>query len=477
VSAAWEATIGLECHAQLRTRTKMFCGCAVVQDAEPNVAVCPICLGYPGTLPALNGAAVGLGVRAAVALSATVHPTSRFARKSYFYPDLPKGYQVTQDEEPLATGGLVHLGARAVRLARLHLEEDAGKMVHDEGGTTVDWNRAGVPLVEIVSEPDLRTPEEAETYLRTLHRVLVESGVCLGDMEKGHFRCDANVSVHRAGTDPGTRVEVKNVNSFRFVAKAIRYEVDRQAALLDAGGAVEQETRTWSGTRTVALRKKEGSAEYRYFPEPDLLPLVVDAAEVARERAALPGVPMDLHLAEVDRARAQVWRERYGLGAYEVGVLLAVPEAAGFFTAAVDAGGAPAAMANLVMADLLRRLNDAGPGALRPDHLVDVQRLLDAGRVNREGARAVLDALAAGSEDDAATIAEARGLGQVGDATTLAAIVADVVVRFPDEATRFRAGNRSLLGFFIGEVMAATGRRADPRLAARLVREALEGGA
>ncbi|MFN7146902.1 MAG: Asp-tRNA(Asn)/Glu-tRNA(Gln) amidotransferase subunit GatB, partial [Myxococcota bacterium] len=286
------AVIGLECHAQLRTATKLFCACAVASDAPPNTLVCPVCLGHPGAMPAPNAEAVRLAVRAALALGCEVAPTSTFARKHYFYPDLPKGYQITQADRPLATGGAV----RGVRLVRVHLEEDAGKLVHDPAGTGVDWNRAGVPLVEIVSTPSVRSPGEAEVYLRTLHRVLVEAGVCLGDLEKGHFRCDANVSVHRPGEPWGARVEIKNVNSFRFVRQALAYEIERQAGLLAAGTPTGPETRAWAGDRTILLRGKERAEDYRYVPEPDLPVLAVGPELRAVATEGLAGVPLEAAL-------------------------------------------------------------------------------------------------------------------------------------------------------------------------------------
>jgi aspartyl-tRNA(Asn)/glutamyl-tRNA(Gln) amidotransferase subunit B len=462
----WEAVIGLECHVQLRTATKMFCPCPVSEDAAPNTAVCEVCLGHPGALPTLNAEAVALGVRAAVALGCEVHPVSVFARKHYFYPDLPKGYQISQGDRPLATGG--RIGAH--RLARMHLEEDAGKMTHGPDGTVVDWNRAGVPLVEVVGEPDVGTPEAAEAWLRALHRVLVRAGVTTGDLEKGQLRCDANVSVHRAGEPFGARVEIKNVNSFRFVRNALRHEIDRQIA---AGGVVRPETRTWTGHRTVALREKEETADYRWFPEPDLPPLRVTPAEVAAARDALPGAPLDVWLAEADAARVADWQARYGLSAYDVGVVTSSGEAADFYAAAVAAGGEPKAMANLVAAEVLRRANAEGLGRLEPAHLVGVQRMLDAGAINRDGARRLFDALAARGGDPEAQAA-ALGLRQVSDEGALRAIVADALARHPEERARYRAGNKGMMGFFMGEVMAATARQADPRLAQRLVREALD---
>ncbi|MDP2316263.1 MAG: Asp-tRNA(Asn)/Glu-tRNA(Gln) amidotransferase subunit GatB [Pseudomonadota bacterium] len=483
------AVIGLECHAQLRTASKLFCPCPVEagrdaagegdgEELPPNSAICPICLGHPGTLPMPNEAAMRLAVRAAVALGCTVHPRSVFARKHYFYPDLPKGYQITQAERPLATGGAVHVpGAdgfgRSIGLLRLHVEEDAGRLHHGPDGTRVDWNRAGVPLVEVVSEPSVRTPEEAEGYLRWLHRVLVEAGVCRGDLERGHFRCDANVSLHVPGAPLGARVEIKNVNSFRFVRMALAYEIARQAAVLEAGGTVVSETRTWAGDRTVALRRKEAAADYRYLADPDLPPLVVPAAWIADARATLAGVPLDRALQAADAARRNTWVARYGLDAAEVDALLAEEAVAAFFVAAVAAGGAPRAMATWVRGEVQRRRNAGTLGALAPRHVVAVQRLLDAGTVNREAARGLLDEVARTGGDPAAIAAD-RGLSQLSDATALDAVIATVLVGFPGELARYRAGDKGLFGFFMGQLMAATGRRADPALGARRLREALD---
>lgn len=474
MSAGWEVVFGLECHAQLACRSKLFCGCVVDAEAAPNESVCPICLAHPGTLPRLNGEAVTQAVRAALALSCTVHPVSRFSRKHYFYPDLPKGYQITQGEQPLATGGRVHVGDRTFGITRIHLEEDAGRMLHTPEGSRVDWNRAGVPLIEIVGAPDVRSPAEAEGWLRTVHRVLVTAGVCLGDLEKGHFRCDANVSLRRPGGPPGTRVELKNLNSFRFVARALQAEVDRQMAVVTAGGEVKPETRSWAGNKTVALRSKETASDYRPLPEPDLPPLRVDEAELHAAAAALPGVPLDLHLAAADRALRADWMARHGLGAADVEALLGAPEAAAIFAEAVAAGSPPRGMADLVKREVLRRLNEGGLGQLGAAHLVEVAALLAAGKVHRDGARALCAALDRDGGTAAAALAR-LGLAPLADEGALQVVVRDVVARHPDELARYRAGNKGLQGFFIGQVMSATRRQADPKLAARLVREVLEG--
>lgn len=471
----YSAIIGLECHAQLNTRSKLFCPCPVGEgpdrsETEPNRNICPICMGHPGTLPTLNQAAVALAIRAALATGSTIHSTSFFARKHYFYPDLPKGFQITQAAHPIATGGAIHARGERFRIHRIHLEEDSGKSFHTDTGTLLDWNRAGVPLIEIVSEADFTTAEQAESYLRTLHRVLVEAGVCLGDLEKGHFRCDANVSVHRDGEPWGTKVEIKNVNSFRFVAKAIRFEIDRQTTVLQSGQSVEQETRTWAGNRTVSLRKKEGRADYRYLPEPDLMPLVLSADEIASERNALPGVPMDLHLARLDDAEVQDWCGRYGLDIAAVRTLVGADGAVQLFVDAVGAGGEAKAMANWVIHDVLSR---EGTGQLTGVHLRDLQALIDKGTLTRDSAKRVVGALWTHG-GVAADVVSRQQITVIADPDVLRTAIADVFAAYPKQLVQYREGNRGLLGFFMGKLMAHTERRADPALLQRLLLAALE---
>ena len=476
------ATIGLEVHAQLRTRTKMFCGCPVGHDAPPNTAVCPICLAHPGALPRLNAEAVLLGVRAGLALGCQVNTLSVFSRKHYFYPDLPKGYQISQYDQPLCSGGRIHaeIGGqrRSFELIRIHLEEDAGRMHHTAAGSGVDWNRGGVPLIEIVGAPDLSSPEEAEAWLRALHRVLVSAGLCTGDMEKGHFRCDANVSVAPRGAPPGTRVEVKNVNSFRFVAKALRYEIDRQTAVLRAGGRVEQETRTWTGRGTATLRKKEGAADYRYFPEPDLPTLRLSEDLRARALEGLSGAPMDLWLLDQDIARRAAFQARYGLSDYEVGVLQGEPLVTAFFEGAVAAGGEAKAMARLVMGELMRAANQVEGGlaaaAVRPEQLKQLDDLVSAGRVPRQALFKLLEEMFT-SGADPARLAEERGLVVVEDTGAFEAAVLAVIAAHPAEVERFRAGDAKLIGFFVGRAMGALGGKADARALRLRVLAALEG--
>jgi len=481
VRLSYVATIGLECHAQLDTRTKMFCGCAVDADAPPNTRVCPICLGHPGTLPRINAAAVDLGLRAGLALGCVLDRSSVFARKHYYYPDLPKGYQITQYDRPLAVDGAVHVQIdgerRRYALTRIHLEEDAGRMHHAPEGTGVDWNRAGLPLIEIVGAPDLHTPEEAERWLRTVHRVIVEAGICRGDLEKGHFRCDANVSVAPPGAPPGTRVEIKNINSFRFVARALRYEIDRQTTLLTEGGRVEQETRTWTGRGTASLRKKEGLADYRYFSEPDLPPLVLDDREIAQAHAALPGVPLDAWLLDQDAARLADFQARYGIGPREAAVLLADPEITGFYEATLASGGEPRAMATWIMGELLRALNQSdtplSASRLLPTHVVALEARVHAGSLPRATARALFDELFREGGDVEAMVA-ARGLDALADTGAVEEAVRRVLDAHPDEVARYHGGRKNLTGFFVGQVVRALGGKVDARVVQQAVCRALD---
>jgi aspartyl-tRNA(Asn)/glutamyl-tRNA(Gln) amidotransferase subunit B len=430
-------------------------------------------MGHPGTLPSLNTAAVALGIRAGLALGGMVHPVSIFARKHYFYPDLPKGYQISQSERPLVTGGRLHTDLGNFGITRMHLEEDSGKMLHSGHLTGMDWNRAGVPLLEIVSEPDLRTPEQAEAYFRELHRVLVEGGICEGDLEKGQLRCDVNLSLHRPGEPWGTRVELKNLNSFRFVSRALRYEIDRQLRILKAGDLIFPETRTWNGSQTLLLRTKESAAEYRYFPEPDLGPLRIFPEELRRAREALPGIPLDLFLKAEEQRKLQSWQEEYGLSSYEIGVIQGEPEATAFFQDAVAAGGAPKAVANLVMRDLMRYWKEEGIGKIDPLQIVKLLSLLEAETLHREGAMMVLEKLRMEGGEPREWV-EKLGLQNTLEETTLKEIATRLLEAHPTEYQRYKAGNKGMAGFFVGALMKATERKADPRKVATLVRDLLE---
>jgi aspartyl-tRNA(Asn)/glutamyl-tRNA(Gln) amidotransferase subunit B len=476
----FEAVIGLEVHVQLRTRTKMFCGCPNRYGAPPNTLTCPVCLGLPGALPALNDEAVRLGIRLGLAVGGTIEPRSRFYRKQYFYPDLPKGYQITQGPVALVTGGCFEIpgdpavrgaeGPVTVRLERAHLEEDAGKSHHDAVGTAslVDLNRAGVPLLEIVGAPDLRSPQEASDALKALHHLVTFLGLCDGSMEEGSLRCDANISLRRTGAVAfGTRVEVKNLNSFRFVRQALDFEIARQAGLLEAGGTVEAETRGWDGAagETRAQRGKEAAMDYRYFPEPDLPPLSVSPAEIEAVRAALPETPA---------ARAARFQAAYGVTPYEAGMLLQTPVFADFFEAAARASGQPKAAAHWMLGEVSRALNAAGTGLgalnLSPEHLGELVALVASGALGHGAAKdEVFPALLRG-EGPPARIVEARGLAQVSDRTAIEALVREVLSAHPEPAAQVRGGNPKLRGFLVGQAMKAGKGRANPQL----IHEALD---
>ena len=478
--AGYEPVIGLEVHAQLLTRTKLFCACANRFGAAPNPLVCPVCLGLPGALPVLNRQAVMLALRAALATGCTVHETSVFERKNYFYPDLPKGYQISQYERPLATGGFVTIagtggGERRVRLARIHMEEDAGKLLHEgfpwSGEKSgVDLNRAGVPLIEIVSEPDLRSPEEAHAYLVALRAVLLYAEVSDGNMEEGSLRCDANVSVRRRGTPAlGTRTEIKNLNSFRNVARALEHEIARQVAVVEAGGEVSQETLLWSPDRgeTVSMRSKEEAHDYRYFPEPDLPPLAVGGEWIEEARRSLPELPAE---------RRRRLASQYSLPDYDASVLTQERSVADYFEAAARASGNPKASSNWVMTEVLRKLKEDGRGIasspVSPAALAGLVRLIDASTISGKIAKDVFERMWATGEE-ALAIVEREGLLQLSDDTALAAIVADVVARSPEQAASYRGGKAAALGWFVGQVMRQTGGRANPHRVNALLRRAL----
>jgi aspartyl-tRNA(Asn)/glutamyl-tRNA(Gln) amidotransferase subunit B len=480
-SVAWEPVIGLEIHAQLRTATKIFCGCAARFGAAPNHDVCPVCLGLPGALPVLNGHAVDLAVAAALALGCTVHEQSIFARKNYFYPDLPKGYQISQYDRPLATGGAVLVEAggatRPIRLTRIHMEEDAGKSVHEgfadsDRRTYVDYNRAGVPLIEIVSEPDLRTPTEAAHFFETVRALLVWIGANDGNMEEGSLRCDANVSVRPGGDAPfGTKVEVKNLNSFRYLQKALEYEITRQIDAVAHGERVVQETRLFDSAlgRTFSMRSKEEAHDYRYFPEPDLPPVLVPEARRARVAAAMPELP--------DARRARFVRD-YALPEYDAGVLTEQRGLADYFEAVAAAAGNPKAASNWVMGEVLRTLKareatiaEVGVSAAALGGLI---RLVDAGTISTTVAKAVFEQMYGTGREAAAIVAE-QGLAQVSDDGALGTLVADVLSRHGDTVAQYRGGRKQAFGFLVGEAMKASGGKADPKRLSQLLRSALDG--
>jgi aspartyl-tRNA(Asn)/glutamyl-tRNA(Gln) amidotransferase subunit B len=479
----FQTVIGLEVHAQLLTRSKIFCGCSTEFGGEPNTHTCPVCLGLPGVLPALNARVVEMAVRTGLALGCTVKPKSVFARKNYFYPDLPKGYQISQYELPICEGGGVDVEvdgvARRIRLVRIHMEEDAGKNLHDVGAggaSGVDLNRAGVPLLEIVSEPDLRSVDEAVEYLKSLRAILMALEVNDGNLQEGSFRCDANVSVMRKGADRyGTRCEIKNMNSFRFLRQAIEYEVRRQVEIVESGGQVEQETRLFDPDRgeTRSMRSKEEAHDYRYFPEPDLPPVIVDEALVARIRAELPELP---------KARAARYQKDLGLSAYDASLLVSDRGVADFFDATLALYGAePEAAkkaANWINGEVARLANERGeaPSAwkLTPARLAALLRLVDAQTLGGPGAKQVLEEVfATGAEPD--EVVRAKGLAQVSDASAIEAVVDRVLAASPAEVERYRGGNRKLLGFFVGQVMKETKGKGNPAVVNALLKQKLGG--
>jgi aspartyl-tRNA(Asn)/glutamyl-tRNA(Gln) amidotransferase subunit B len=470
---SWETVIGLEVHVQLKTRSKMFCACSTSFGDPPNTNVCPVCLGLPGALPVPNQGAVRLAVRAALALGCEVHRVSVFARKNYFYPDLPKGYQISQFEQPLATGGRLEIGTsegpRTIGITRLHLEEDAGKSLHDRfpGLTAVDFNRCGVPLIEIVSEPDLRSPEEARRYLAALKRILEYLEVSDCNMEEGSLRVDANLSVRRAGDALGTKQEVKNMNSFAAVERALQQLRDRQIAALEQGQRIELTTYTARTGDLVPMRVKEESHDYRYFPEPDLPPLdlTLYGIDPAAERAQLPELPAE---------RQRRFEQQYGLSAYDAGVLTSSRAVADYFEAVVQAGIAPKEAANWVMGPVLGDLNEHRAGLrVAPGRLAALIAMVEQGALSHQAAKRVFGELVGGGQEDVRAVAQRLGLLQVGDAGQLAAWVRDVLAAHPDEVRRYRAGEGKLLAFFMGQVMKASQGRADPKRVQEILRQQL----
>jgi aspartyl-tRNA(Asn)/glutamyl-tRNA(Gln) amidotransferase subunit B len=481
VAAGYETVIGLEVHAQLLTRTKMFCGCAHTFGAAPNTQTCPVCQGMPGTLPVLNRRAVEFGTRTALAFGCRINATCRFARKHYYYPDMPKNFQTSQYEEPLAEDGWLEVEipgrpARRIGIERLHLEEDVGKLVHEGSlesaqASLVDYNRAGVPLMETVSRPEIRSPEEAAAYLKAFRAVLVYLGVCDGNMEEGSLRCDANVSLRRAGAvELGTKVEIKNLNSFRNVQRALEFEVQRQAQALDAGERIVQETRLWDadGGYTRSMRSKEFAHDYRYFPEPDLVPLRLEGAFVEAIRQALPELP---------RARRERFVTEYGLPAYDADVLTQSRALGEYYEAAVGMHHNPKAVANWVLSELLRMLSGIDDDAIRnapvgPAGLAGLVKLIDEGAISGKIAKDVFERMTRSGED-AATIVAREGLTQVADVTALDAFVEQAIAANPKAIEDYRKGKTAAAKALVGQVMKASAGKANPALVNRLLQEKL----
>ncbi len=478
----WETVIGLEVHAQLRTQSKLFCGCSTRFGAEPNCQTCPICTGMPGALPVLNKKAVEFGIRLGLAIGADIHDGSVFARKNYFYPDLPNGYQISQFDKPLCTGGGLFIETpeierKWIRMTRIHMENDAGKSSHgDDGHSLVDLNRSGVALCEIVSEPDLRSPAEAIAYMKALRSILRYTDVSDGNMEEGSFRCDANVSVRPRGQKTlGTRTELKNINSFRFVGQALNYEIQRHIEVLEAGGSVSQDTRLWDTRKQVSvfMRSKEDAHDYRYFPEPDLLPLGIDSEQIEAIRSTLP---------ELADARALRYQQDFGLPAYDAGVLTADKALAEYFEAGASAiGGSPnkvKTLSNWIMGDVLRRSKDEGLEIARvplePGRLVQLIALVDDNVISGKIAKKVFDAI---WEEDRAPmeIVEERGWKQVSDSGAIDEVITRILTAHPEEVADYRGGKTKLKGFFVGQVMREMRGQGNPKLVNERLTALLEG--
>ena len=479
VLAQYEVVIGLEVHVQLLTRTKIFCGCSTRFGDPPNANTCPVCLGLPGTLPVLNKRAVELGMQAALALNCTVHEHSRFARKNYFYPDLPKGYQISQYELPLATEGHldIEVGGQKKRIGitRLHLEEDAAKNLHEgfkDSATKgyVDFNRCGTPLAEIVSEPDMRSPEEAYAYLTTLRQIMLYTGVRDCNMEEGSLRCDANVSVRlRGAKEFGTKVEVKNLNSFRFLVKALEYEIERHIGVIESGGRIIQETRLWHQAEgyTVGMRSKEKAHDYRYFPEPDLLPVHVSAAWRDAVQAALPELPA---------AKRERFVAGYAITPYDAAVLTDSTDLAHYFEETVKAGAPGKAAANWMQTELLRRLKDSGKeitaSPVSPKALAELIQLVEGGKITGAVAKKVFAKM---FEDgrSAAAIVEAEGLGAQVSSDSLEQVAREVIEKNPDNVAKYKSGNEGVFKFFVGQVMKGTRGQANPQAVNEVLKKLL----
>ena len=472
----YEAVIGLEVHAQLQTNTKIFCGCETRFGEEANTRTCPVCIGMPGVLPVLNKKALEFTIKTGLATHCTISPYSRFARKNYFYPDLPKGYQISQYELPICERGYVEIvvdgKVKRIGLTRIHMEEDAGKNLHMAEGhaSLVDLNRAGTPLMELVYEPEIRTPEEASEYLKKLRAILRYIEVSDADMEKGNFRCDANVSIRPAGSkELGTRAEVKNVNSFKFVVKALEYEIKRQAQILDEGGRVIQETRLFDSAKgvTFSMRSKEEAHDYRYFPEPDLVPIMVPKETIEAIRKTIPELP--------DAKRVRFVKE-YGLPEYDADMLTQTRATADYYEEAAKLSGQPKVVSNWMMGELMRLLNaenkEIETCPIRPDRLAGMIKLIDDGVISTKIAKTVFEEMYK-SGKDAGVVVEEQGLVQVSDTGAIETIIDEVIKANPAQAADYKSGKEKLFGFFVGQVMKASKGKANPDLVNQLLKKKL----
>jgi len=473
----YETVIGLEVHVQIKTKTKIFCSCSTEFGSRPNENTCPICLGMPGVLPVLNKRFLESSMRACLATHCTIEPMNRFARKNYFYPDLPKGYQISQFELPLGTNGYININVdgtkKRIGLTRIHMEEDAGKLIHGEnlgspGKSYVDFNRTGVPLCEVVSEPDLRSSEEARAYLIELKSILEYTGVSDCNMEEGSLRCDANVSIRPIGQKEfGTRTELKNLNSFKFIQKAIEYEVDRQTKILDQGDTVKQETRLYDSDRgeTFPMRSKEEAHDYRYFPDPDLVPIMIDETWVEELRKTIPELP------EQKRER---FVKSYGIPEYDTGVLTSSAPLADYFEKCTALFPHPKTISNWMMGDLLRELKkdcrDIVDCPVSPSALVDLLKLIQSGTISGNIAKGVFEEMYR-TQNSAGSIVEEKGLKQITDSSAIEKIVAEVIQANPGQVEEFKGGKEKVLGYLVGQVMKASKGKANPGMVNKLLKE------
>jgi aspartyl-tRNA(Asn)/glutamyl-tRNA(Gln) amidotransferase subunit B len=475
--AKYEPVIGLEVHVQLATETKIFCSCPTSFGAPPNTNVCPVCLGLPGALPVLSKRAVELAMKAALALNCTVNPLSRFARKNYFYPDLPKGYQISQYDQPLAEHGYIDISVEGVKkrigVTRVHMEDDAGKSVHEgfrdsDKYSYVDLNRCGMPLIEIVSEPDMRSADEAHAYLSELKQIIQFVEASTADMEKGHLRCDANVSVRLKGAEKfGTRAEVKNLNSFRFLKQAVDYEIARQVAIVEGGGRIHQETRLFNSTtgETIGMRSKEEAHDYRYFPEPDLTPLKVSEQWLEQVRGTMPELPA---------AKKARFVDEYGLRDTDAQVLVATRAMSDFYERVAEASGDPKTAANWVMGDLLGALKGADimESPVSSAQLGELVALIKKGEISGKLAKEIFPKMFA-TGDSAAVIMDREGLKQINDSSALEEIIDEVIAGNPKQVEQYRAGKTSVIGFLVGAAMKASRGQANPNAVGDLLKAKL----
>jgi aspartyl-tRNA(Asn)/glutamyl-tRNA(Gln) amidotransferase subunit B len=472
----YEAVIGLEVHAQMLTETKIFCGCSTKFGSEPNTQTCPICIGMPGVLPVLNKKVLELAIKTGLATNCKISTYSRFARKNYFYPDLPKGYQISQYELPICEHGYIEIvvdgNIKKIGITRIHMEEDAGKNIHEEAGnySFVDLNRAGVPLMEIVTEPDIRSPVEAVEYMKKLRTILQYLDVCDGNMEQGSLRCDANVSIRPVGQkEYGTRTEVKNINSFRFLEKALEYEIKRQIKVVEEGNKVIQETRLWDSVQgvTESMRGKEEAHDYRYLPEPDLVPITVDQRWIDEIRKSLPELP------DIKRKR---FVSEYGLPEYDADLLTSEKAVADWYEEAVRIGGQPRVVLNWIKGDLMRLLNEENKSIedcpLKPERLVEMLGLIEKGTISGKIAKTIFEEMYR-TGSNAELIVKEKGLVQISDVGVIEKAVDDVICKYPKEVDRFKSGEEKLIGFFVGQVMKLTKGRANPQMVNELLKKKL----